>query len=93
MAIVQEFQSFVNVFGHPIVRLHIEAIDVVLEASGILKNKQFNVGASRPIGISLLVDTIESQSKTNRHTLGEQPNRNVLVKCDAAPNAQQKYPS
>lgn len=79
VTIVQELQSFVNVLGNPMVRLHIEAIDVVLEASGIFENEQFNVRASRPIGISLLVDTIESQSKANGHALGEQPNRNVFV--------------
>lgn len=43
ITVSQKFQSFVYIFGHPVVSLYVETIDVVLETLSIFKYKQFDV--------------------------------------------------
>lgn len=49
VTIAQEFEPLKNVFGNPMVRVHIKRFNVVLEFLCILEDDKFNISAAWPI--------------------------------------------
>lgn len=68
VAITQESQSFVDIFGNPVIGLYIKTVNIMLESSSIFEHHQFDVGATRPIGNTFLVNTSKCDSCNNRQT-------------------------
>lgn len=53
ITIAQELQSLENILGHPVIGLHVEAVDVMLESFGILEHQEFNIRAAVPLSRSV----------------------------------------